>query len=159
MAAKKNQAAKYASPSQIGRITKGTERAGKTKTTTTERQKQNKGIADGTVRLGKAGKSYNVYDAKSGTWKRGVVKAAPKTTRVSPSARGEGAKPSAAAGNIPYGGSKRPSGKEVGPGAVGVKAPTDGALRRFGSPGNMDVYRYSSKTGRWTFVRKSTPGK
>ena len=38
------------------------------------RKKQNAGIKDGTIRLGRSGKSYNVYDAATGTWKRGVVK-------------------------------------------------------------------------------------
>lgn len=74
----------------------GTKRAGKSKSTTSQRQAQNKGVKDGTIRLGKSGKSYNVYDSKTGTWKRGVVSSKTKavasrpTTRVSPSARGEG---------------------------------------------------------------------
>lgn len=51
-------------------------RAGKSKADTLTRMRQNKGVKHGTVRLGKSGKSYNVYDAKTGTWKKGVVKAA-----------------------------------------------------------------------------------
>ena len=51
-------------------------RAGKSKASAAVRKKQNAGVKDGTIRLGKSGKSYNVYDAKSGTWKRGVVRAA-----------------------------------------------------------------------------------
>ena len=50
--------------------------AGSSKAATITRQMQNKGVKDGTIRLGRSGKSYNVYDAKTGTWKRGVVKAA-----------------------------------------------------------------------------------
>ena len=52
--------------------------AGSSKAATITRQMQNKGVKDGTIRLGKSGKSYNVYDANTGTWKRGVVKAAGK---------------------------------------------------------------------------------
>ena len=53
-------------------------RAGKSKGGTAQRKQENKGVADGTIKLGRGGKSYNVYDAKSGTWKRGkVVKAEP----------------------------------------------------------------------------------
>jgi hypothetical protein len=55
--------------------------AGKPKGTMAQRAKQNAGIKDGTVRLGASGKSYNVYDAKTATWKRGTA-----TSKGSPSA-------------------------------------------------------------------------
>ena len=47
--------------------------SGSSKAAVITRQMQNKGVKEGTIRLGRGGKSYNVYDAKSGTWKRGVV--------------------------------------------------------------------------------------
>ena len=53
-------------------------RAGKSKSDFSGRSAQNRGVADGTIRLGKSGKSYNVYDAKTATWKKGVVKAEAK---------------------------------------------------------------------------------
>jgi hypothetical protein len=64
-------------------LKKSNTRAGKAKSGVAQRKKQNAGVKDGTIKLGKNGKSYNVYDAKSGTWKRGVVKAAPKPKNVS----------------------------------------------------------------------------
>lgn len=85
-------------PQYSANIKRSDIRAGKSKSDYTARKAQNKGVKDGTIRLGKSGKSYNVYDAKSATWKRGVVSTSKKpstsgsrpTTRVSPSARGEG---------------------------------------------------------------------
>ena len=55
-----------------------TTRAGKAKSSTVQRIKQNAktGAKHGDIRIGKNGKTYNVYDAKTGTWKRGVVAAA-----------------------------------------------------------------------------------
>ena len=55
-----------------------TTRAGKAKSSTVQRIKQNAktGAKHGDIRIGKKGKTYNVYDAKTGTWKRGVVAAA-----------------------------------------------------------------------------------
>lgn len=66
-------------------------RAGKGKGSEVLRKVQNKGVAHGTIRLGKGGKSYNFYDAKKGVWVKGAVKAVqparttstPKTKRVS----------------------------------------------------------------------------
>lgn len=57
-------------------LKKSNVRAGKAKSSVAARKLQNAGVKDGTIRIGKSGKSYNVYDAKTGTWKRGVVKAA-----------------------------------------------------------------------------------
>ena len=76
MAAKKpvkKTPATMASPTTAGRVTKGSERAGASKASAMVRKVQNKAVKDGTIRLGANGKSYNVYDASSGTWKRGVV--------------------------------------------------------------------------------------
>ncbi len=53
---------------------KSTTRAGGSKADRAVRQARNQGTKDGEIRIGKAGKTYNVYDAKSGTWKRGIVK-------------------------------------------------------------------------------------
>lgn len=47
--------------------------AGPSKAATITRQMQNKGVKEGTIRLGRGGRTYNVYDEKSGTWKRGIV--------------------------------------------------------------------------------------
>lgn len=80
---KKRTQAEMASPSYLANVKKGTVQAGKPKASGMSRgaiairKTQNKGVKDGTIRLGRSGKSYNVYDAASGTWKRGVVKAAP----------------------------------------------------------------------------------
>ena len=52
--------------------------AGKPSGNIAERAKQNAGVADGTIRLGAKGKSYNIFDAKTQTWKRGVVAPASK---------------------------------------------------------------------------------
>jgi hypothetical protein len=76
----------YAITLKKGNLEKGAARAGKGKGTTAQRKSQNIGVADGTIKLGRGGKSYNVYDAKSGTWKRGVVKAA---TPAKPKAKSE----------------------------------------------------------------------
>ena len=86
MAAKKpvkKTPATMASPTTAGRVTKGTERAGASKASTMVRKVQNKAVKDGTIRLGANGKSYNVYDASSGTWKRGVVAPASGSTSKS----------------------------------------------------------------------------
>jgi hypothetical protein len=48
-------------------------RAGKGVGNVAQRAKQNAGVKDGTIRLGANGKSYNVFDAKTQTWKRGIV--------------------------------------------------------------------------------------
>ena len=76
-------------------LKKSNVRAGKGKGSTAARKLQNAEVKDGTIRIGKIGKSYNVNDAQTGTRKRGVLKAAAApsrtTTRVPPSARGEGA--------------------------------------------------------------------
>jgi hypothetical protein len=69
---------------------KSTTRAGKAKSDRAVRQVQNKGVKDGTIRVGKAGKSYNVYDAKSGTWKRGVVKYTGQAAASKPAATPRG---------------------------------------------------------------------
>jgi len=55
-------------------LRKSTTRAGRSKADRAVRQAKNKGTKDGEIRIGKAGKTYNVYDEKSGTWKRGIVK-------------------------------------------------------------------------------------
>jgi hypothetical protein len=48
-------------------------RAGKSKANALVRAKQNAGVKDGTIKLGASGKSYNVWDAKTSSWKRGIV--------------------------------------------------------------------------------------
>lgn len=79
--AEKKKPAKKATPrisaDRAEMLRKSNVRAGKSKSTLATRKVQNANVKDGTIRLGKSGKSYNVYDAKTATWKRGVVKAAP----------------------------------------------------------------------------------
>jgi len=43
------------------------------------RKKANAGVADGTVRMGKGGRGYNRYNAKTGRWER-VIVTKPKTS-------------------------------------------------------------------------------
>jgi len=88
MAAKPKKNIRPSSPDRMEKMAKSKTQAGKPKAAgnkpaaTITRQMQNKGVKEGTIRVGKAGRSYNVYDAKSGTWKRGVIKKAetPKKT-------------------------------------------------------------------------------
>lgn len=63
--------------------------AGKPSGTMAQRAKQNAGVADGTIRLGARGKTYNVYDAKTATWKRGVVATKTKKTSGEPPNRSQ----------------------------------------------------------------------
>ena len=79
-------------------LKKSSVRAGKSKASEIMRKVQNKEVKDGMIKIGKSGKSYNVYDAKSGTWKKGVVKAAAKP-KVSGA---EGPKRSVAPKKKPY---------------------------------------------------------
>lgn len=57
-----------------GKLVKSKTAAGKSKSDYSGRMSQNKGVKDGTIRIGRGGKSYNVWDAKSGRWLRGTVK-------------------------------------------------------------------------------------
>ncbi len=55
--------------------------------------------------------------------------------------------------NLPYGGVKRPSPNMPGPASVGVKNPSDGQMYRFGPPNNQSVWKWNSKTKKFTNVR------
>jgi len=55
--------------------------------------------------------------------------------------------------NLPYGGTRRPTPNMLGPAIVGVKNPSDGSLWRFGPPNNQSVWKWSSKTNKFTNVR------
>ena len=59
-------------------------RAGKGSGNVAQRAKQNAGVKDGTIRLGAKGKSYNIWDAKTQTWKRGIVSAGSKPKTAKP---------------------------------------------------------------------------
>jgi hypothetical protein len=90
----KKTTATMASPTQVPKAAaKGAKQAGKPKTAgsskaaTITRQMQNKGVKEGTVRLGRGGKFYNVYDEKTGTWKRAVAKKT-EATKKAPSRSG-----------------------------------------------------------------------
>lgn len=69
-------------------VTKSTGvRAGKSKASTAARKLQNAGVKDGTIRMGAKGKSKNMYDAKTGTWKKVT------TTTVSTKATAKSGRP------------------------------------------------------------------
>lgn len=72
-------------------LKKANVRAGKTKRSSAQTRGDNLGVKDGTIRIGKGGRSYNVYDAKSGTWKKGVVRKAstPKKPKSEPPNRSQ----------------------------------------------------------------------
>ena len=113
--------------------------AGRASGTMAQRAKQNAGVKDGTVRIGAKGKAYNVYDAKTATWKK---------------TKATGSKPAAKSNErAVFGGSKKPTDKQVGPNRVGIKNPTDGGLYRFGSPSNMETYRWNGKTKKFVKVK------
>lgn len=64
-----------------GKLAKSKTAAGKSKSDYSGRTAQNKGVKDGTIKIGRGGKSYNVWDAKSGRWLRGTVQVSkPKPT-------------------------------------------------------------------------------
>jgi len=67
---------------------KSSTRAGGSKADRAVRQARNQGTKDGEIRIGKAGKTYNVYDSKSGTWKRGIVKFQGKPKNAAPRSAG-----------------------------------------------------------------------
>jgi hypothetical protein len=77
--------------------------AGKPSGTMAQRAKQNAGVADGTIRLGARGKTYNVYDAKTATWKRGVVSTTKKTSGEPPNRSQKAAKDSTESKNMRMG--------------------------------------------------------
>ena len=120
-------------------------RAGKSSGNVAQRAKQNAGVKDGTIRLGASGKSYNIFDAKTQTWKRGQVVGAKKTETPTSGKNKKGV----------YGGPRKPTGKEssnTGPATFGIKNPTDGHLYRFGGPTSMETFRWNAKLGRFTKV-------
>lgn len=92
-------------------IVAGSTRAGKSTRSTAQRQRDNAGVKDGTIRMGRNGKSYNVYDAKTGTWKRGVVKAASTPRSTSMGTPGQ-KPPGAAAAKAAK--AKKPIGRDTG---------------------------------------------
>jgi len=63
------------SADRLAMMRKTKKAAGKSKSDYNARVAQNKGVKDGEIRLGKNGKSYNIWDAKSGRWVKGQVKA------------------------------------------------------------------------------------
>lgn len=81
MAEKKKRKVKM-SADRLQMLRKSKKAAGKSKSDYSTRVSQNKGVKDGTIRLGKNGKSYNIWDAKSGRWVKGQVKAEDQKKRV-----------------------------------------------------------------------------
>jgi hypothetical protein len=116
---------------------KGKTRAGKSKSTEVQRKIQNVGTKDGTIRLGKSGKTYNVYDAASGTWKRGIVKAA-GTNAAAKAPKKPAAKSSGAEGPK----KSMPRGKGRG----GLTAPITGPLGK-----DLGTERWNGK--KWVKIR------
>jgi hypothetical protein len=82
------------SADRAAKLKKSSVRAGKAKGSVTARQKQNAGVKDGTIRLGRSGKSYNVYDAKSGSWLKGVVRSSDRPGPIAKKMGSEGPKTS-----------------------------------------------------------------
>ena len=68
---------------------------------------------------------------------------------------GRAAKPTNAKQFIPYAGTRKPTGKEIGPGVLGVRAPKDGQQYRFGPPRDVSVYRWDAKTKKFVYVKKA----
>lgn len=83
MAAKKMVARTTADRAE--QLRKSKTRAGKSKASEIMRKVQNKEVKDGEIRVGKSRKTYNVYDSKSGTWKRGIVTGKKIPKKVTPS--------------------------------------------------------------------------
>ena len=106
--------------------------AGRASGTMAQRAKQNAGVKDGTVRLGAKGKAYNVYDAKTATWKK------TKATGAS--------KPAAKPERATFGGSRKPNPNWVRRPGDKIRNPRDGGLYRFGPPNNQETYRWNAKT-------------
>jgi len=104
-----------------------------------QRSKQNVGTKDGTVRLGAKGKRYNVYDAMTSSWKRG--KMVGESTKKPPKE------------SIIYKGIRKPTDKMPGPATVGVKAPINGKIYRFGPPSSRENFRWNSQTKKFTKVK------
>ena len=132
IAAKMKSTTPKMSADRLSTVKRTSTTAGKASGTMAERAKQNAGVKDGTVRLGAKGKAYNVYDAKTATWKK------TKATGAS--------KPAGKPERATFGGSKKPFAGMVGPGQVGVRAPKDGGLYRFGPPNSQETYRWNDKT-------------
>ena len=70
------------SADRLAMLRKTNKVAGKSKSDYKSRVAQNKGVKDGTVRLGKNGKSYNIWDAKSGRWVKSEIKAEDRKKKV-----------------------------------------------------------------------------
>lgn len=111
MAAKKKQKVTIAA-GRAEMLQKSNIRAGKGKGDLATRKKQNIEVRSGTIRLGKGGRSYNIYDAKTGTWLKGVVKAKPKKV-TKPKSLSDMSKPNKYSyGGLGAGGSTDGSAKE-----------------------------------------------
>lgn len=138
--------------------------AGKSKASLAARKLQNVEVKHGTIRMGAKGKGKNMYNAKTGRWER---VATTKTPTVQGKANKTG-RPKSGSGSsttqsgrewIQYGGTRKPTGREVGPGVLGIKVPQDGKLYRFGPPNSQSVYRWNAKTKKFVYVREHKPKK
>ena len=99
-------------PDRVELMKRSNIRAGKGKGDLETRKKQNIGVRGGTIRIGKGGRSYNVYDSKTGTWLKGVVKAKPKKV-TKPKSLSDMSKPNKYSfGGLGAGGSTGGSAKE-----------------------------------------------
>ena len=121
MAAKKNPQAKITAD-KAERFAKGPKIAGRAKGNLAERKAQNAGVKDGTIRIGKSGKSYNVYDAATGTWRRGTVSAQtkPQTKTQKPTRDEHAGRAKGALGPKKTAQSGMPSGAGLPPGTTRV---------------------------------------
>lgn len=97
------------STNRAEKLTKSTVRAGNSQRTLSQRKADNAGVKDGTVRMGANGKGYNVYDAKTATWRRTTTASATKSTsKVKPGQKPPGAAAAKAAQ------AKKPIGRDTG---------------------------------------------
>ena len=138
--------------------------AGKSKASQAARKLQNAEVKHGTIRMGAKGKGKNMYNAKTGRWEKVETT---KTPTVQGKANKTG-RPKSGSGSsttesgrqwIQYGGTRKPTGREVGPGVLGIKVPQDGKLYRFGPPNSQSVYRWNAKTKKFVYVCEHKPKK
>ena len=80
--AEKNKRKVKMSADRLAMLRKTNKAAGKSKSDYKSRVAQNKGVKDGEIRIGKNGKSYNIWDAKSGRWLKGEVKSEDRKKKV-----------------------------------------------------------------------------
>jgi hypothetical protein len=146
---KKKPSVAKTSADRLENIKRTQVRAGKSKGTVAQRARQNSMVKDGDIRMGKGGKSYNVWDSKTQTWKRGETKTSSRSSSYpvpsykTAGAGSEGPKSSRATSASRRGseGPKRSMAKRVG---VGVEGPKVSRARAY--PGSEGPKRSMART-------------